>query len=127
MKILIVDDDEDDIMLLKDTIRDIDDRIVVLYEDNVSRFIIPLAEKNPDLIFLDINTHLNRGKECLYKIRHHKTYKKIPIIIYSTRRCPEEFGCINNEGFTFLEKQCNMLEFNNRLKIILSNYRMISG
>lgn len=85
LKILIVDDDEDDRLLFEEAISDIEPLIhVELAKNGFELFELMKKESAPEIIFLDLNMPGKTGKECLAEIRNHKAWKKIPVVIYST-------------------------------------------
>jgi CheY-like chemotaxis protein len=85
LKILIVDDDEDDRLLFEEAISNIDPLIHVVQAENGMELLdLMKKETAPEIIFLDLNMPGKSGKECLAEIRMHKAWKKIPVIIYST-------------------------------------------
>ena len=54
-KILLIDDDEDEHMIFRTVINEIDDNIKCLYADSIQEGFKVLQQFMPDLIFLDIN------------------------------------------------------------------------
>jgi CheY-like chemotaxis protein len=85
LKILIVDDDEDDRLLFEEAISNIEPSIQVeLAKNGLELFELMKKETVPAVIFLDLNMPGKTGKECLAEIRKHKVWKKIPVVIYST-------------------------------------------
>jgi CheY-like chemotaxis protein len=85
LKILIVDDDEDDRLLFEEAISNIEPSIhVELAKNGMELFELMKKETTPEIIFLDLNMPGKTGKECLAEIRQHNAWKKIPVVIYST-------------------------------------------
>ncbi len=99
MHVLIVEDNEGDIILLRE---------VLEQRPNVRRISVaktgqegidfvmksgPFAmEETPDLILLDINLPLKNGHEVLEIIKNHQVYRTIPIIMLTTSSSPEDIN-----------------------------------
>jgi DNA-binding response OmpR family regulator len=82
-RILHIDDDEEDFLMLQDAIKAVHSGVEVLYlSDCPSRLNIPPLP-HPDLVFLDINMHGNDGFHWLERIRA-SGLTDLPIIMYST-------------------------------------------
>lgn len=86
-KILVVDDDMDDLQLFGEVIANIEPAIQLLYAEDGREALEKLTETKddlPDLIFLDLNMPRMDGKECLKRIKKEDQLNKIPVIIYTT-------------------------------------------
>jgi CheY-like chemotaxis protein len=84
-QILLVDDDKDEFMLMKDTFVALNLRVHLSYSNNyfsLSRY-MESAATIPDMIFLDINMPRHNGRDCLIMIRNAERYKQVPVIMYS--------------------------------------------
>lgn len=83
---LIIDDDEDDRMFLKDAIHELAPSAVCLESQGCVEVISILhkAEQLPYCIFLDINMPGISGRECLELIKKDPKLRDIKVIIYST-------------------------------------------
>ncbi len=86
-KILIADDDFDDLQMIKDCFTDIKLPILIneVYD---GQFLIDhlKADTNnlPQLILLDINMPRKNGFEVLEELKHNDRFRKIPVIMFST-------------------------------------------
>lgn len=118
MRLMLIDDDEDDRLIFKEAIKEIDPSIIcTTAEDGESGFeTLTRLAPFPDYIFLDINMPKINGFECLKRIRENKRWSNIPVIIHSTSRSAsdirkaEEFGAnyyLVKEGH--YEGMCKML------------------
>ena len=82
-RILHIDDDEEDFLMLQEAIKAVHKDVEVYYLGECpSRFDNPDIP-HPDLIFLDINMHGSDGFHWLERIRA-KGFTSLPIIMYST-------------------------------------------
>jgi PAS domain S-box-containing protein len=99
-KLLLVDDDIDDIESLTDIIFDISPTIKVSVAKNGNEMISLLeSEKQlPDFIFLDLNMPIKTGFECLTEIRSNEKWKTIKIIILTTSSHREQINDVYKMG-----------------------------
>lgn len=84
--LLLVEDDEDDVDLLKEALRDncVSCSIDVIMSGEK---VIPHLESTtalPDIIVLDLNLPRMHGKEILKAIKTDDRFKHIPVMIHST-------------------------------------------
>ncbi|GAA3522995.1 hypothetical protein GCM10022393_42160 [Aquimarina addita] len=87
LKIVLVDDDEDDRTFFKDAIEEVDIKTNLLLFGNGQEFMdyITLPGQSlPHLVFLDLNMPIKNGIQCLTEIREIPTIKDLLIAIYST-------------------------------------------
>jgi CheY-like chemotaxis protein len=87
LRVLLTDDDEDDRLIFKEILDEMDKDISVQMVNNGKQLMDFLAtEKNPlpHVIFLDLNMPDMNGIECLKEIRKFEKYSDIFIAIYST-------------------------------------------
>src|SRR4051812_13091602 len=92
-KILIVDDDIDDIDIFTSGVKDFDPDIKCFSAQNGIDG-IELLHKHyqdpPDYIFVDLNMPKMNGKEFIKKLRQDDAFDSIKIIIYSTSNLRED-------------------------------------
>ena len=97
MHILVAEDDPDDKLLLKEAFEEAggDNRLV--FVDNGQELIDHLMEAGkdslPGLILLDLNMPKKNGMEALKEIKADPNLRKIPVIVLTTSKMPED---INN-------------------------------
>jgi len=91
--ILFSDDDPDDALLFTRAV-DILDRPVLLSFAEDGRQLLKFLEKQtlPDLVFLDLNMPFKSGLECLKEIRASQKFDKLPIVVYTTSKNPEDIN-----------------------------------
>jgi CheY-like chemotaxis protein len=100
-KVLIADDDLDDIELLKEAINECSADIAISYVTDGNQLMDTLLSTPlPDLLILDLNMPCKEGKECLSEIRANEHLKSLTIIVYST------------SGTTSLQNECIALGAN---------------
>jgi len=87
IKIVLADDDEDDRMLFKEAIDEINIQTKLSLFNNGQELMDYLLLPNvvlPNLIFLDLNMPIKNGQQCLIEIRNNPKLKDLCIAIYST-------------------------------------------
>ncbi|MBP2830697.1 response regulator [Aquimarina sp. U1-2] len=87
LKVVLVDDDEDDRLLFKDAIEELDINTNLLLFSNGQEFMdyISLSgQPLPHLVFLDLNMPVKNGIQCLSEIRNTTNLKDVSVAIYST-------------------------------------------
>src|SRR5690606_26792837 len=118
--IYLADDDQDDRMLFREALDEIDEDIAIEDFDNGVTLMDNLLNKNkplPDIIYLDLNMPLMNGEECLHDIKNEFELSQIPIVIYSTYVDVESANSLQEKGANlFLEKPDTF----NKLKNLLS-------
>ena len=86
--ILVVDDDVEDHMIMKEYFEEMDYKDSVKFVINGKEAIEYLeAQKQgilPRLIILDLNMPIMNGTQTLFHIKHDPELKNIPVVIYST-------------------------------------------
>jgi CheY-like chemotaxis protein len=93
VRILIVDDDNDDCDFLRDAIHQVSPgtecTIVLDATDAIERLKSKEFPK-PDLIFLDLNFPRVSGFQCLKEIRNNPDTCELPVVIYTASKSYEE-------------------------------------
>ena len=95
--ILLVEDNEDDIIILKEvltkhnigqdlsTVRDGDEALDYIFKRGIYTGVT-----TPDLVLLDLNLPRKNGMEVLKEVRNNVAYKYLPIIVLSTSSSPDD-------------------------------------
>lgn len=97
-KVYLIDDDEDEYLLFKQAVAELNLCIDVRYINNCAEM-LDLLDKGdiPDLLFLDLNMPVISGRECIKKIRA-KLKDKLSIIIFSTSKYPPDVEGTHQDG-----------------------------
>jgi len=83
--LLVVDDDEDDCFLMKQSSSEVTENVQISCITNCKQLLNYLEkEPCPDVVLMDINMPGISGPECLKKIRAVDKWKSLPIIAFST-------------------------------------------
>ena len=114
--ILLAEDDEDDVTLLKSFLREVPESpeiLVINKGDKVISFFESLSGKRlPRLMILDYNLPSVSGYEILIALSGNKIYEKIPKIIWSTSNSVHfESKCISNGAAAYLVKPSDIHGF----------------
>lgn len=95
--ILIAEDDADDRLMINEAFMENNMPAGIVFFENGAELLDYLysfdenSERTlPDLILLDLNMPKMDGKTVLSKLKLHKLYKEIPVIILTTSRSKEE-------------------------------------
>ena len=107
-KILIVDDEPDQVYTVKTALESSEDNFSVLGANGGKECFQLLKEHTPDLIILDIMMPEMSGWEVYDKIKDNPAWKNIPIVFLTARtdRVAENAGQFLGEDF--LEKPIEM-------------------
>jgi PAS domain S-box-containing protein len=96
IKIMIVEDNKVNMLLLKTIIKNLDINPVIFEVTNGKDAVDQFEEINPDIIFMDIQMPIMNGYQATNDIRKLKAGKKIPIIaITAGTEKDEKDKCIN--------------------------------
>ena len=87
--ILWADDDVDDLMFMRQVLKDIGKEYDIREVNNGSEALNYLEKSKasaglPSLIVLDMNMPVMNGKEALVHIKKDETLKKIPVVFFTT-------------------------------------------
>lgn len=91
--ILIVDDDEEDVELFCEAIKDINLNVVCNSVSNgreALKLLQDLTKSLPDYIFLDMNMPKMSGTQCLIELKKNNRLKHIDVIMFSTSKQEED-------------------------------------
>lgn len=121
MTILNVDDDEEDIEIFCDAVREIDSSIICLVAKSAEEALQILNSdiELPSYIFLDINMPKVDGNACLKEIKKDKRLNRIPVIMYSTHTRTADIEIYRSLNAGFLVKQNSFYELVTELKKVL--------
>jgi CheY-like chemotaxis protein len=107
-RILLVDDDEEDRMLIHEAFTEIGAPDIVHFETNGEDAIAYLDSHThalPYLIILDLNMPRMNGTQTLRYLKDDERYKAITVIIYSTSMNPlEREACLDLGAHSYVVK-----------------------
>lgn len=116
LKIFIVDDNEDFVLLLGQTISKIYPECQCLSAENgysalrQLKFMLPTI---PDIIFVDVKMPIMNGHEIVAELKKNDLLSHVPVIMYSAQVNPEDEELARNAGVTsFLTKPSTVEKIN---------------
>ena len=123
LRILLVDDDEDDRQFFADALDGIElNTQLHLLENGKSciEYLNSETENLPDLIFLDLNMPIMNGFECLDIIRSTPHLKNLMIAIYSTSSAERDIEETFKKGANiYIKKPSSFNELKKSLKQVV--------
>lgn len=127
---LLVDDDPDDLMLLKDAIRSIktDIRIEEARDGRSAINFLKAAvhhQSLPSLVVLDINMPLLNGREVIALIKNEEQLKDIPVVAFSTSSYPADIDYCKTYGVQLITKPFGMTLLLDIAKMLVTKYTKV--
>jgi DNA-binding response OmpR family regulator len=123
IKILLIEDDQDDVEFLKVALTDnkVDFKMETLMRGDL---IINWLEKTkllPDIIIMDLNLPKLHGREVLCKIKEKKEFKDIPLLVLTTSSSLEDKEyCLTHGADRFFTKPSTTEGFSELARSITS-------
>lgn len=122
--IIIIDDDPDDLDIMKHAINSIDTSLLCIsfiYPEEALRVLLSKElVVQPDYIFIDINMPRLTGDKCLKTLRDHIEFNHIKIILYSTSMPETVAEALKLAGANFVfEKPVRIKTYTDILKNII--------
>src|SRR3954471_14772173 len=92
IKLLLIEDDMDDVELLKEAFSDnnVEFEIELIMEGDRVKPYLETGEFIPSIIIMDLNLPKTDGKEILKEIKATDAFKSIPLIVFSTSSSKED-------------------------------------
>lgn len=123
-KILCVDDDADDQLMVLETIREIDATLEVVTAKNgiEALEILHANKKNDDLpclIIMDINMPLMDGKQAVAQIKNDGHLDGVPVVMFTTSSSQLDQAFCEQYGISFITKPINFHDFYNTIEKLL--------
>jgi DNA-binding response OmpR family regulator len=122
LKVLLIEDDIDDVDLLKEAFSDnqVEYEMEVIMEgDKVSPYLLN-AENIPGIIIMDLNLPKTDGKEILKEVKASDSFKNIPLIVFSTSSSREDAEYAYSLGANkFITKPTTIAGWNETIAVIV--------
>ena len=114
--ILCVEDDEDDIALIEETVNEIDSSLRIVAKPNGKEALMFLHRQKeqhylPCLILLDFNMPVMNGKDVLDSIMKDDVFKQIHVIVFTTSSSQRERLICESYGVEIVTKPNRIAEF----------------
>jgi len=122
LKILLIEDDRDDVEFLKVALDD--NRVHYSMETLMRGDLVPkwLSDQHerPDIFIMDLNLPKMHGREVICKIKEHPDFRTVPLIVLTTSSLPEDIEyCMRNGADKFISKPSTTEGFTVLVKDIL--------
>lgn len=110
--ILCADDDEDDVQMLQEAIKEVDGRYQLLKAHDGVDALNQLNELKaggnlPCLVVLDINMPKMDGRQTFLSIRNNEAFAGIPVVIFSTSSSPLDKMFFARKDVEYITKPIN--------------------
>jgi len=130
--ILCVDDDEDDLLFLREAIAAQRYDFKVEEASNgrqALEYLKAAAEKNelPCLVIMDINMPGLDGKETIMQIKAHDALQKLPVVVFTTSSRQTDRAYFEHLGVQYYSKPFDYKLFRNRITDLLVYCADLSG
>lgn len=123
-KIMIVDDEPDQIFTIKTSIEDVREDFKIISANSGIECIEKLKKNEiPELILLDIMMPEMSGWEVLNIIRENPAWKDIPIVFLTARTDETAENAGKFLADDYIEKPYDIQELINRIDNVLQNYQ----
>jgi len=124
IKILLIDDDEDDRDFFQFALEDLNNNITFASaESGYEAFELLQKDKLPDYIFLDLNMPGMSGRECLIELKNNHSFNSIPVVIFSTSSDPRDVEETKKLGaIDFITKPSKTSDLVNALSHFISKH-----
>ncbi len=123
--ILIVDDDRDDHLFLRQAIGDVIPQAIVesLYDGSEALTYLDNCTALPNLIFLDLNMSRISGRNTISVIRKNDSLKSVPVVILTTSKSDSEKNELMQLGASeFFSKPDHPKDLVNIVKQVSAKY-----
>lgn len=122
--VVLIDDDPDDLDLMKEAISMVDPKlkcVSYIYPEEAMRALLNKRELLPGYIFIDINMPRMSGDKCLEVLRKESHFDPVVISLYSTSMPPAVTEALKTAGASHtFEKPVRMSTYVDILKKIVS-------
>ncbi|WP_036146018.1 response regulator [Maribacter sp. Hel_I_7] len=123
LRILLVDDDEDDRQFFADALEGIELNTDLHQLENgksCMEYLLSDTDNTPDLVFLDLNMPIMNGFECLEAIRRTPHLKDLLVAIYSTSSAERDIEETFEKGANiYIKKPSSFTELKKSLKQVV--------
>ncbi|MDP4149818.1 MAG: response regulator [Bacteroidota bacterium] len=121
MKILLIEDDLDDIELLQEGLGDFPYEMDVANDGGLAVEYIKASKSRPDLIVLDLNLPKIHGRDVILEIKASPLFQHVPLIILTTSSAKEDMEyAYKNGADKYLLKPTDSQQLDQIVSIIYS-------
>ena len=126
VNIMVVDDDNDDALLIKEAINEISTKYHVIAINRSEQVLQTLNAFNytelPSLLILDYNMPIVSGLQLLQQLKAANRYAHIPVVVYSNSVYPKhKEACLQAGACLYLSKSTTVKNLHEDIKLLLSH------
>jgi CheY-like chemotaxis protein len=121
-RILLVDDDPDDLEIFISAFKEIQPAIICLTANNGVEALDYLIQSAPppSLVLMDVNMPVMNGLECLAEIKKINEFKSIPVVMLTTSNDPpSRKQSLKLGAKLFLTKAAALNDIKSQLRMVL--------
>ena len=128
-KILLVDDDVDDLAIITDAIKEQREEAVIVHAENGEAALQLLNDPQENqhqfcLIILDLNMPKMNGTQTLMNLKSDERFRDTPVIIYSTSINPlEKEKCMFLGAHSYITKPTSLKECKETAEFFIESCR----
>ena len=132
-KILLIDDDIDELKIFTDAIKEVPGDFKCVFVNDTQEALNMLLSFIPDYIFVDFNIPKINGLDFLSAVKKTDTLKEVPVFLYSTSISKEMSKMAELLGAAgSIEKPFSIAMLASELKVLLTdgarpNYVLLNG
>jgi DNA-binding response OmpR family regulator len=122
LKILLIEDDNDDIELLQNALQDngVTNQMYVIKDGGLVAGYLETTQEVPDIIVMDFNLPKVHGRDILKHIKQIDSFQNIPLIILTTSSSQDDIAYSYKEGANkYLIKPTTIQGINNVIEVII--------
>jgi DNA-binding response OmpR family regulator len=122
MKILLIEDDLDDIELLQEALssRAVNYEMETIYDGSEAIKYIRNCKVCPDIIVLDFNLPKVHGREIILELKSVASFKNIPLLILTTSSSKEDMEyAYQNGADKYMIKPTDMAQINEMAQTVI--------
>ena len=122
LKILLIEDDNDDIELLQNALQDngVTNQMHVIKDGGLVASYLETIQEVPDIIIMDFNLPKVHGRDILKHIKQIDNFQNIPLIILTTSSSQDDIAYSYKEGANkYLIKPTTIQGINNVIEVII--------
>ena len=123
LDILLIEDDIDDVDLLKDALSDnnVNYQMEVIMEGDKVVNYLETINTLPEIIVMDLNLPKTSGKEILFEIKTSSPFTEIPIIVLTTSSSKDDIDYCTQMGISkFITKPSTIEGWNTTIDSIVN-------
>jgi DNA-binding response OmpR family regulator len=121
MRILIIDDDPEEIELFQDACLDLQMQIEFYEARDCAQAVDMIKERPPAFIILDIHLGPQSGIDCLKQLRDNNGSSNLPIVMYSTSHSKHHIErSFNEQADYFFIKPSSIRDIGSILKKLVA-------